>query len=169
MARSLRLACHKLAVLKAFAARIQAPIDEPTGKHCAARQLLALRTTNLVVLPADRSFTPIASTMLRRKPIAATASIQPQQARTCGKIPIAHAAPPTLTSRDFVPWRFLDAGQQNRVDSVGIPASKNLHKGGHGKFIRSTLVSNGEQRLRDIEAECLCSFELITNSNFVGN
>ena len=69
------------------------------------------RTTNLVVLPADRSFTPTHAAMLRRKPIAATASIQHQQARTCGKIPIAHAAPPTLTSRDFVPWRFLDAGR----------------------------------------------------------
>ena len=47
------------------------------------------------------------------KPIAATASIQPQQARTCGKIPIAPAAPPPHTSRDFVPWRFLDAGYKS--------------------------------------------------------
>jgi hypothetical protein len=51
--------------------------------------------------------------LLRRKPIAATASIQPQQARTRGKIPIAPAAPPPQTSRDFVPWRFLDAGRQS--------------------------------------------------------
>jgi hypothetical protein len=34
------------------------------------------------------------------------------QARTCGKIPIAPAAPPPHTSRDFVPWRFLDAGRK---------------------------------------------------------
>jgi len=47
------------------------------------------------------------------RPIAATASIQPQQAPTCGKIPITHAAPPTLTSRDFVPWRFSDAGRRS--------------------------------------------------------
>jgi hypothetical protein len=83
----------------------------PSSHHCAA--LYSRRTTNLVVLPADRSFTPTHATMLRRKPIAATASIQPQQARTCGKIPIAHAAPPTLTSRDFVPWRFSDAGRRS--------------------------------------------------------
>ena len=51
--------------------------------------------------------------MLRRKPIAATASIQPQQAPIRGKIPIAPAAPPSHTSRDFVPWRFLDAGRKS--------------------------------------------------------
>jgi hypothetical protein len=51
--------------------------------------------------------------LLRRKPIAATASIQPQQARTPGKIPIALAAPPPQTSRDFVPWRFSAAGRRS--------------------------------------------------------
>jgi len=44
---------------------------------------------------------------------AATVTIQPQQARTRGKIPIAPAAPPPHTSRDFVPWRFLDAGRKS--------------------------------------------------------
>ena len=66
---------------------------------------------NPVVLPADRSFTPTHTTMLLRKPIPATALIQPQQARTRGEIPKAPAAPPPQTSRDFVPWRFLDAGR----------------------------------------------------------
>jgi hypothetical protein len=42
----------------------------------------------------DRSFTPTYPTTLGRKPIAATLTIQPQQARTRGKIPIAPAAPP---------------------------------------------------------------------------
>jgi hypothetical protein len=36
-----------------------------------------------------------------------------QRARTRGKILIAPAAPPPQTSRDFVPWRFLDAGRQS--------------------------------------------------------
>src|ERR1019366_406352 len=45
------------------------------------------------------------------KPIAPTASIQPHQARARGKIPIAPAAPPKHTSRDFVPWRFSAAGR----------------------------------------------------------
>ena len=53
--------------------------------------------------------------MVRRKPIAATTSIQPQQARTRGKIPIAPAALPLHTSRDFVPWRFLDAGRKSAL------------------------------------------------------
>jgi hypothetical protein len=67
------------------------------------------RATNPVALPADCSFTPTHATMVRRKPIAATALIQPQQAQACGKIPVAPAAPPSHTSRDLVPWRFLDA------------------------------------------------------------
>ena len=79
----------------------------------AALTFNSCHATNPVALPADRSFTPTHATLVRRKPIAATASIQPQQARTCGKIPIAPAAPPPHTSRDFVPWRFLDAGYKS--------------------------------------------------------
>jgi hypothetical protein len=44
----------------------------------------------------DRSFTPTYPTTLGRKPIAATLTIQPQQARTRGKIPITPAAPPRI-------------------------------------------------------------------------
>src|SRR5712671_4878242 len=69
--------------------------------------------TNPVAPRPDRSFTPTYPTTLGRKPIAATLTIQPQQARTRGKIPIAPAAPPPHTSRDFVPWRFLDAGRNS--------------------------------------------------------
>jgi hypothetical protein len=69
--------------------------------------------TNPVAPRPDRSFTPTYPTTLGRKPIAATVTIQPQQARTRGKIPIAPAAPPPHTSRDFVPWRFLDAGRKS--------------------------------------------------------
>jgi hypothetical protein len=61
----------------------------------------------------DRSFTPTYPTTLGRKPIAATVTIQPQRARTRGEIPIAPAAPPPHTYRDFVPWRFLDAGRHS--------------------------------------------------------
>ena len=43
------------------------------------------------------------------------------------EIPIALAASQCPTSRDFVPWRFLDAGPLS-VRSVSLlPASKNLH------------------------------------------
>jgi hypothetical protein len=34
------------------------------------------------------------------------------------------------TSRDFVPWRFLDAGQLSLRTVSSLPASKNLHKNG---------------------------------------
>jgi hypothetical protein len=72
--------------------------------RCAAFN--SRHTTNPVVLPADRSFTPTHATLIRRKPIAATASIQPQQARTLRS---ARGAAPAY-SRDFAPWCFLDAG-----------------------------------------------------------
>jgi hypothetical protein len=43
------------------------------------------------------------------------------------EIPIALAASQCPISRDFVPWRFLDAGPLS-VRSVSLlPASKNLH------------------------------------------
>jgi hypothetical protein len=62
------------------------------------REKWTRHATNSVALPADRSFKPTHATLLRRKPIAATASIQPQQARTRGKIPVAPAAPLPHTS-----------------------------------------------------------------------
>ena len=42
------------------------------------------RNTNLVVLPADRSFTPTCSHWLCRKPIAPTDPVQPHQPKTRG-------------------------------------------------------------------------------------
>jgi hypothetical protein len=71
----------------------------------------ATRATDLVALRPDRSFKPTHVTMARGMPIAPTASIQLHQARARGKMPIAPAAPLPHTSRDFVPWRFLDAGR----------------------------------------------------------
>jgi hypothetical protein len=62
------------------------------------------------VLPADRSFTPTHATLVRRKPIAATASIQPQQARTLRQNPHSARGAAPAYSRDFAPWRFLDVG-----------------------------------------------------------
>jgi hypothetical protein len=37
------------------------------------------------------------------------------------------------TARDFVPWRFLDAGYLNARSVSLLPASKNLHITGHVK------------------------------------
>jgi len=82
--------------------------------------------TNPVALRPDRSFTPTHGTRVRRKLIAATASIRPQKARTRGEIPIAPAAPPPHTSHDFVPWRFSAPAATARGQAV-IPAAENLH------------------------------------------
>ena len=50
------------------------------------------------------------------------------------EIPIALAASQCPISRDFVPWRFLDAGPLS-VRSVSLlPASKNLHTTRHHHF-----------------------------------
>ena len=45
-------------------------------------------------------------------------------------IPIAPAAPPAITSRDFVPWRFSDAGH-TRADRSSLRRPRNLHSSGH--------------------------------------
>src|SRR5262249_24989763 len=38
------------------------------------------------------------------------------------------------TSRDFVPWRFLDAGRLSARRRSSLPASKNLHKRRHSEL-----------------------------------
>jgi hypothetical protein len=43
------------------------------------------------------------------------------------EISIALAASECPTSRDCVPWRFLDAGQLSLPSVSSLPASKNLH------------------------------------------
>ena len=68
----------------------------------------------VVAQRADRSFTADRSHSLGSKPIAATAAIQTHQASRRGQIPIAPAAPPLHHPRDFVPWRFSDAGRSAR-------------------------------------------------------
>ena len=83
------------------------------------------------MLPADRSFTPTHATLVRRKPIAATASIQPQQARTLRQNPhSARGAAPQILPR-FRALALFGRRLQQRADSVGIPASKNLHNARH--------------------------------------
>ena len=47
-------------------------------------------------------------------------------------IPIALAASQRPTARDFVPWRFLDAGSLSMRRLSLLPASKNLHNSGNG-------------------------------------
>jgi hypothetical protein len=62
-------------------------------------------------------------------------------------IPIALAAlPGAHTSRDFVPWRFLDAGQFSVQSVSSLPTSKNLHK------MAMLPLSKTEEAVRRLEA-----------------
>lgn len=70
------------------------------------------------------------------------------------EIPIALAASQCPISRDFVPWRFLDAGPLS-VRSVSLlPASKNLHKLGSRGFapwVCFALAGGRERRLGEAQ------------------
>ena len=60
------------------------------------------------------------------------------------EIPIALAASQCPISRDFVPWRFLDAGPLS-VRSVSLlPASKNLHNSRHSIWESGQLLLETE-------------------------
>jgi hypothetical protein len=45
------------------------------------------------------------------------------------------------TSRDFVPWRFLDAGQLSLPSVSSLPASKNQYNSGAIPLVISFIVS----------------------------
>jgi hypothetical protein len=59
------------------------------------------------------SFTPPSTPVPQGRSTAATASTQHPWAAPRGKIPIEPAAPSLPTDRDFVPWRFSDAGRRS--------------------------------------------------------
>jgi hypothetical protein len=82
----------------------------PRSHRCAG--FTSSRATNLVARRPERSFIPTHTPTRGRNPIIATAPVQSSQVRARGKIPIAPAAPSVPTSRDFVPWRFSDAGRR---------------------------------------------------------
>ena len=82
---------------------------------------------NPVALSADRSFTPTCKSRLPRKPIAAAAAIQSQQARTRGEIPIAPAAPRHTLPAISCLGAFRPPATGTRGQAV-IPAAENLHK-----------------------------------------
>jgi hypothetical protein len=49
------------------------------------------------------------------------------------------------TSRDFVPWRFLDAGRLSATRISSLPASKNLHSS--GRLTRGRVGRPAEHRV----------------------
>jgi hypothetical protein len=62
-----------------------------------------------------------------RKATASTSAIQTPHASLRGQIPIEPAAPPAPTSRDFVPWRFSDAGGRSPWMPSSCRRPRNLH------------------------------------------
>ena len=76
--------------------------------------------------PSDAS-TPARTVALSAKAIPSTAALQSPQASPRGQIPIASAAPPPPTSRDFVPWRFSDAGRHSAWMASSCRRPRNLH------------------------------------------
>jgi hypothetical protein len=60
-------------------------------------------------------------------------------------IPIALAASHCPTARDFVPWRFLDAGSLSGRSVSLLPASKNLHNKRHKSAYSITSSARASQ------------------------
>jgi site-specific recombinase XerD len=81
-----------------------------------------------VTLHATDASTPACTVAFSPKAIASNSALQSPQASPRGQIPIASAAPPPPTSRDFVPWRFSDAGRHSAWMASSCRRPRNLHK-----------------------------------------
>jgi hypothetical protein len=98
-----------------------------------ATKLLAAAATWATVSSTNRRSTPLLPVAGVRSspPTSAVASTtafnEPPTHTASDEIPIASDAPPRLTSRGFLPWRFADAGPGVRRATVMGPASENLH------------------------------------------
>jgi hypothetical protein len=74
-----------------------------------------------------RSFQTGTSVVPRQLPTCCNAQVEPR-ANALNRCAALAAPPGCPTHRDFVPWRFSDAG---RMRKHVLPASENLHKCGH--------------------------------------
>ena len=95
------------------------------------------------------------------------------RARNRHIIPIALAASQRPTARDFVPWRFLDAGSLSVRRVSLLPASKNLHNCRlmHCNKQPHHSMSWSARRRKDSEIvnpSALAVLRLITSANLVG-
>jgi len=101
--------------------------QRPSSRRSA--QFAAPRTGNLVAHRTVRSSTAPLAPALCRKSIVATAAIQPSQASRRGEIPIEprRAVVALQTDRDFVPWRFSNAGHRASGPSPHFRRSKTLY------------------------------------------
>jgi hypothetical protein len=115
-------------------------------------RLARRRTANPVaqpVEPCSASFTPPPAPIFCRQATAATASAKPSRTARRGQIPIATRTAGCPTHRDFVPWRFSDAGRQSEGIVMSRPASENLHRSRH-RLITSDNVILFESCQRDV-------------------
>jgi hypothetical protein len=86
--------------------------------------------------------------------------LQSPQASPRGQIPIASAASPPPTSRDFVPWRFSDAGRHSPWMTSSCRRPRNLHSKRllhriNDKRLFDHLVGAEQQRCRHFDADRL--------------
>ena len=82
------------------------------------------------------------------------AVLRPPSRSSLTSNPHSAAAQPGPTSRDFVPWRFLDARQLSVPSASFLPASKNLHIVGH-VFYAILLPAAGTRRRSGIALHCV--------------
>ena len=83
-------------------------------------------------------------------------------------IPIAPSAPPAISSRDFVPWRFSDAGRTHPRLGLHSGVRETYTTAGqspHHSITSSAVASNLSGIVRP---SALAVLRLITNSNLVG-
>jgi hypothetical protein len=84
-------------------------------------------TANIVMQRSTDASTPACTVALSPKAIASNSALQSPQASPRGQIPITFAAPPPPTFRDFVPWRFSDAGRHGPWMASSCRRPRNLH------------------------------------------
>ena len=77
----------------------------------------------------DRAHAPHVGPSIRAYPGATRLPLRPGSTSAPTSIPIALAANHCPTARDFVPWRFSDAGQIRAWSSTPSRRPRNLHKG----------------------------------------
>ena len=75
-------------------------------------------------------------------------------------IPIALAASQCPTSRDFVPWRFLDAGRRSAWIASSCRRPKTCTKSEVSAAYSITSSAEGKQCWRDVQAEHLGGLEI---------
>jgi hypothetical protein len=117
-------------------------INSPAARCCTSRARRDAHCT-LLGFPVGRD--PRRLVLAPRLPSRAAPTCDPHSARCSAG---CH------TSRDFVPWRFLDAGQLSLRSVSSLPASKNQHMTGlmqrNRRAYRTPRLPLGKQAAADV-------------------